>query len=176
MEKSIQELSNIWKTEGNGVSFVITVDSLPLSASDILAYSTEYLDEAYRPSKYEIERLDPEKGFVIGKGEFNNFESYAAFPNQYSFNCEHHLRIDSKEGRARVCLSIEEYDVLRTNGNKSERNKVKIKDVSPANPGAETSQKMYNKVFLSVAKLAISTLYDIRETLKSKSSTDIEDW
>lgn len=98
------------------------------------------------------------------------------FPNQYTFNCEHHLRVDAKDGRARICFMVTEYDLLRTNGNKEERNKVKVKDVSPANPDAETSRKMYNKAFLAMAKLAVSTLYDIREMLRSKVTSEVEDW
>lgn len=176
VEQSIKELSDVWKVDGNGVSFVITVDSLSLSSSEILSYAKEYLEEAYQFSKYEIENLNAEKAFVIGKGEFNNFETYAAFPNQYTFNCEHHLRVDAKDGRARICFMVTEYDLLRTNGNKEERNKVKVKDVSPANPDAETSRKMYNKAFLAMAKLAVSTLYDIREMLRSKVTSEVEDW
>lgn len=176
VEQAIQELSDVWKVDDHGVTFVITVDSLSLSSSEILAYSKEYLEEAYQFSKYDIENLNTEKAFVIGKGEFNNFETYAAFPNQYTFNCEHHLRIDAKEGRARLCFIVTEYDLLRTNGNKGERTKIKVKDVSPANPDADTSRKMYNKAFLSMAKLAVSTLYDIREMLKSKVTSDVGDW
>lgn len=176
VEKAIEELSDVWKIEGNGVSFIITVENLPLSASEILDCAKEYLEEAYRPSKYEIENLNTEKSFVIGKGEFNNFETYSAFPNQYSFNCEHHIRIDAKEGRARLCFSVNEYEYIRTNGNKNERVKIKVKEVSPADPNADSSRKMYNKVFLSMAKLAMSTLYDIQETLKSRSSADVGDW
>lgn len=176
VEQSIKELSDVWKVDGNGVSFVITVDSLSLSSSEILSYAREYLEEAYQFSKYEIENLNAEKAFVIGKGEFNNFETYAAFPNQYTFNCEHHLRVDAKDGRARICFMVTEYDLLRINGNKEERNKVKVKDVSPANPDADTSRKMYNKAFLAMAKLAVSTLYDIREMLKSKVTSEVEDW
>lgn len=176
VKQSINELSNVWKVDDNGVSFVITVDSLPLSSSEILAYAKEYLDDAYQFSKYEIVNMNTERAFIIGKGEFNNFETYAAFPNQYSFNCEHHLRIDAKEGRARLCFSVAEYDVLRINGNISERNKINVKEVSPADPNADSSRKMYNKAFLAMAKLAISTLYDIRETLKSKVTSEVEDW
>ncbi len=176
VEEAIRELSDIWKVDDKGVSFVITVDSLSLSSSEIIAYSKEYLEEAYQYSKYNIENVNTERAFVIGRGEFNNFETYAAFPNQYSFNCEHHLRIDAKEGRARICFIVTEYDLLRINGNISERNKIKVKDVSPADPNADSSRKMYNKAFLAMAKLAVSTLYDIRETLKSKVAVTVEDW
>lgn len=176
VEQSIRELSDIWKADANGVSFVITVDSLPLSPSEIIKYSKEYLEEAYRPSKYEIETLDDEKYLVIGKGAFNNFESYAAFPNQYTFNCEHRIRIDAKQGRARLCFSMTDYDVIKINGNKNERNLVKVKDVSPVNTNADTSRKMYNKAFLSMAKLAITTLYDIKDMLKSKTTIETVDW
>lgn len=176
VENAIQELSTVWKVDANGVTFVITVDSLPLSSSEIIAYSKEYLEEAYRPSKYEIESMNIEKAVVIGEGQFNNFDTYAAFPNQYTFNCHLHLRVDAKEGRARISFSITEYEVLRTNGNIAERTNVKVKDVSPANPDADNSRKMYNKVFLSLAKLAMETMYDLRDNLKSKISSETEDW
>lgn len=175
VEQSIRELSDIWKVDKDGISFVITVDSLVISPDEIINYAKEYLEEAYRPSKYSIENLNTEKRFVIGAGEFNNFESYAAFPNQYSFNCEHKLRVDAKEGRARISLSFTDYDVLRINGNINERTKIKVKEVSPANPNSDSS-KMYNKAFLSVAKLAITTLYDIREMLYTKNSDESIDW
>ena len=132
VEQSIRELSDIWKIENDGISFVIIVDSLSISPDEIINYSKEYLEEAYRPAKYSIENLNTEKRFVIGTGEFNNFESYAAFPNQYSFNCEHRLRIDAKDNKARICLSMTEYDVLRINGNKNERTKVKIQKYANA--------------------------------------------
>ena len=124
----------------------------------------------------EIETLDDEKYLVIGKGAFNNFESYAAFPNQYTFNCEHHIRIDAKQGRARLCFNMTDYDIIKINGNKNERNLVKVKDVSPVNTNADTSRKMYNKAFLLMAKLAITTLYDIKDMLKSKTTMETLDW
>lgn len=176
VEQAINELSDIWKVNENNVSFSITVDDLPLNATEILNYSKEYLEEAYRPSKYSIEKINTEKKYVIGKGEFNNFESYAIFPNQYTFFCEHTLRIDAKDGKARITFIVPEYDVLRINGNYSERNKVKLKDVSPANPNSDSSHKMYNKVFLTLAKITLATMYDIRDVLKSKSSSELEDW
>lgn len=39
VEQSIKQLSDIWKVDGNGVSFVLIVDSLPLSSSEIISYS-----------------------------------------------------------------------------------------------------------------------------------------
>ena len=85
------------------------------------------------------------------------------------------MRIDAKQGRARICFSFTEYDLIRINGNINENRIVKVKDVSPLNPDSD-SRKMYNKAFFSMAKLAVSTLYDIREMLKSKSSTQAVDW
>lgn len=68
VEQSIKELSDVWKVDGNGVSFVITVDSLSLSSSEILSYAKEYLEEAYQFSKYEIENLNAEKLLSSAKG------------------------------------------------------------------------------------------------------------
>lgn len=176
VEDAIGDLRSMWKADANGVTFALTVDSLPLSASEILAYAKEYLEEAYRPSKYEVETVNTEKAFVIGEGEFVNFETYAAFPNNYSFDCPHHVRIDAKEGRARISVVITEYEVLRNNGNIAERTNVKIKDVSPVNPDSDSSHKMYNKVFLAMAKLIMETMYDFQDEIRSKMSSETEDW
>lgn len=176
VEKAISELSGIYKVEDGKVYFTIIVDSLPLSSSEILDYTKNYLEEAYRHSKYEITHLNTEKSIVIGSGEFFNFETYAIFPNQYSFTCKHFIRIDTKEGRARLCVYADVYDVRRTNGNIYEQKDVKIADVAPLNPDNDKAKKMYKKAFLAFAKLVVHTLYEIRDELKSKQETKVEEW
>lgn len=86
------------------------------------------------------------------------------------------FRVDAKEGRARLCFTVFEYDVLRINGNNNERKKINVMDVYPSNPNEDSSRKMYGKVFLTMAKFAMGTLLDLQETLKSKQSSVIEDW
>lgn len=176
VEDAISELSSIYKVEDGKVTFTIIVDSLPLSSSEILDYAKEYLEEVYQHSKYEIVHLNTEKSLVIGSGEFFNFEQYAIFPNQYSFTCKHFLRIDTKEGRARLCVYADEYDIRRTNGNIYEQKDVKITDVAPLNPDNGKAEKMYKKAFLAFAKLVVYTLYELRDELKSKQETKVEEW
>lgn len=176
VNKAISELSHIYKLNNGNASFVIVVDSLPLSSSEILDCAKAYLEEAYKNTKYEIENISTDNFFIIGRGEFCNFESYAAFPNQYSFTCEHRLRIDAKDGRARLCLYANEYNIHRINGNIEEDENVKISDVAPLNPDNDQSKKMYKKAFLALAKLAVCTLYEIRDELKSKQVVKVEEW
>lgn len=176
VEKAIEGLKDYYKVENGGVSFIQIIDSLSHSASSIYGFAGEYFEETYKITKYEVQQNNAEKAFIIGEGEFNAFESYAAYPNQYTFTCNPSLRIDAKDGKARVCVSVRKYHQIRTNGNIREEKDVDITDVSPVNPGNGESEKMYNKVFLALARKALEVFEDFSDFIHNKQSEDIEDW
>lgn len=175
VKKAINALSDFYRVENDEVHFVQIVDSLPLKAPEVYNFTAEYMKDAYKITKYDIIQDNPEKGMIIGRGEFNAFESYAAFPNQYTFTCNPILRIDVKDGKARVCVIIKTYAQIRVNGNVKEDKEVKLIDVSPINSVSE-SEKMYNKVFLAVAKKALDVVSEYEEFIRGKQSDDIGDW
>lgn len=75
-----------------------------------------------------------------------------------------------------MCVYADEYDIRRTNGNIYEQKDVKITDVAPLNPDNGKAEKMYKKAFLAFAKLVVYTLYELRDELKSKQETKVEEW
>lgn len=176
VQKAIEGLKNHYKVENGGVSFIQVIDSLLLNTSSIYNFAAEYVQETYKITKYEVRQNNAEKAFIIGEGEFSTFESYAAYPNQYTFTCNPFLRIDAKDGKVRVCLSVKEYCQIRINGNIREEKKVNVTDVSPLNPDNDDSEKMYKKVFLALAKKAFEVFEDFSDFICSKQSENIEDW
>lgn len=176
VQKAIEKLKECYKVENGGVSFIQIIDSLPHNASAIHSFAAEYFDETYKITKYEVRQNNPEKCFIIGEGEFNSFESYAAYPNQYIFTCNPDLRIDAKDGRVRLCIYVKEYKQIRSNGNIREEKEVNVTDVSPVNPDNDDSEKMYNKVFLALAQKAFEVFEDFSDFIHDKRSEDIEDW
>ena len=176
VQKAIEGMKDYYKVENGGVSFIQIIDSLPHNASSIYAFAVEYFEETYKITKYEVRQNNAEKAFITGEGEFNAFEKYAAYPNQYTFTCNPTLRIDAKDGKARVCVSVKEYHQIRTNGNIKEEKDVDIADVSPINQGNDDSEKMYNKVFLALAKKALEIFEDFSDFIDNKQAEDIEDW
>ena len=176
VKDAIEKMKDIYKVENGGVSFIQIVDSLPHNAAAIYAFATEYMNETYKITKYEILQENPDKRFIIGEGEFNAFESYAAYANQYTFTCNPTLRIDAKDGKARVCVSLKKYEQIRTNGNIREEKDVNVTDVSPLSPGNDDSEKMYNKVFLAFARKTLEVFEDFEEFIRDKQSEDIGEW
>ena len=176
VKSAIEGMKDTYKVENGGVSFIQIVDSLPHNAAAIYGFAVEYLNETYKITKYEILQENPDKCFIIGEGEFNAFETYAIYPHQYTFTCNPTLRIDAKDGKARVCISLKQYNQLRTNGNIREEKKVNVTDVSPLNADSDESEKMYNKIFLAFAKKTLEVFEDFEEFIRNKQSEDIGEW
>ena len=176
VEKAIEGMKEYYKVENGGVSFIQVIDSLPHDASSIHAFSAEYLNETYKITKYKILQENQENKFIIGEGEFNAFEVFAAYPNQYTFTCKPSLRIDAKDGRVRICVSVKNYEQIRTNGNIKEDKSVNLPDISPLNPNNDEHRKMYNKVFLAFAKKAVEVIQDFSDYIHNKQSDNVGDW
>lgn len=175
VQKAIDKIKDCYKVENGAVSFIQTIDDLPHKATTVYPYALKYMTESYKITKYKILQNNPERGFVIGEGEFNAFESYAAYPNQYLFTCNPSLRIDAQDGVIRVCVSVKSYDQIRTNGNIKEDKDINVVDVSPINPDNDDSKKMYNKVFLSLAFIAKEVIEDFNSYIHNHlSNTDVQ--
>jgi len=50
------------------------IENLPLTAGEIYEYSLEFLEEAYKITKYDITQQNSAKKFIVGEGEFSSFE------------------------------------------------------------------------------------------------------
>lgn len=88
--------------EGNLVVSRI-VEGIPGSKDDIYTTIKTYFARAYNDSKSVIQTDDKEKGVIIGKGLYGNLASFSL--GVWTLKAYHIIRVDIKEGRARIICS-----------------------------------------------------------------------
>lgn len=152
--------------------FCTVLENLPLSQSDIYMVSCDYLRNAYRDTRYKIVEDLAEKGRVIGAGVFESFFQSNSLTKGVIFNAPFHLRIDAKDGRARIQLIARNYNqvVLNDFGGKE---KVEV-PISTAQPFSEqNNQKIYRNAFESLHEKAHKTILAVKDALDSAVTTAI---
>lgn len=143
------------------------IENLNGNQIDIYTLAKEYLAEAYEETKYKIIKEDIVNKTVIGEGIYNNFASMNIFPNTFYLNAVFKIKIDSKNGRARISLFANKYSGQRINGNDVEELSDKICDFQPINHMNSEKERLYNKAFPILIKRMETTIAKIEEALKS---------
>jgi len=108
--------------ENNDLVFVKIIDNLNMSKDDIYKRAFSYFVYKYKDAKSVIQQQDKEAGIIIGKGYFGDFhcsiEKYKMMGVDLTtydyYNANHLLRIDIKDNRARLILTITNYEVRRS--------------------------------------------------------------
>lgn len=165
-----------YEAKNDAVHFVKIIENLPLTAGEIYEYSLEFLEEAYKITKYDITQQNSAKKFIVGEGEFSSFERYGNLISQYTFNCKHSFRVDAKPGRARICIIVKEYNVNKEKTNGRETITKSLLDVAPINTANYVNDDMYIKAFGTLKQMAIKSIHAIEESLKNKQSSDAGSW
>lgn len=143
-----------------------TVEGLSGAAGDLYAAAKKYLQESYQVTRYEITTDAPDQGTVVGKGTFLNFHRVTILLNSYTLSAEFTLRIDAKEGRARITLSAHNYTGTRQNNNKTEELCDAIADFAPVNTVNEEKKKLYTKAFPVLVECMTSTVDEVEAELR----------
>lgn len=165
-----------YEAKNDAVYFVKLIENLPLKANEIYDYSLEYLNEAYKISKYNVSQQNKDKGFLVGEGEFSSFERYGNLISQYTFSCKHSLRIDAKDGRARISVIVKEYNINREKTNGREILTKSLMDVAPIDTANFEKDDMYIKAFNTLRKIATKSINSIESSLRSKQPMDDDNW
>ena len=153
------------------------VDGLAIQKNEILSVALKYMEDAYKDTKYKIVINSLENGVVAGEGEYLQFHEDRIFPSSYFLNAPITLRVDAKEGRARISVILSYYTGKRTNINTSEDIRDRISEYQPVNESQTERRKLYNAAFPVLFQKAQKTLKEVEEVLKStRSSIPDTDW
>ncbi|MHB9142675.1 MAG: DUF4468 domain-containing protein [Paludibacter sp.] len=108
--------------ENKNLVFSKVVDNLKMTKDDIYVKAFSYFAYNYKDAKSVIQQQDKDAGVIIGKGYFNDFSSYnksknigmgLTFTTYDTYSATHILRIDIKDGRARIILTVDNYEINR---------------------------------------------------------------
>ena len=153
------------------------VEGLTIQRNEIFSVALNYMEYAYKDTKYKIVINSPENGVVAGEGEYLQFHEDRIFPSSYLLNAPITLRVDAKDGRARISVILSYYTGKRSNINKSEDIHDRISEFQPVNESQTERRKLYNAAFPVLFQKAQKTLKEVEEVLKStRSSVPDTDW
>ena len=161
---------------GNVVVYKI-VEGLALQRDDIYLAALKYLENAYKETKYKIVINSKENGVVAGEGEYLQFHEDNFFPYSYFLNAPFTLRVDTKDGRAKLSIILSYYTGKRSNINESIDIHDQVSAFQPVNEDESEHRKLYTKAFQKLYEKISKTLNEVETVLKStRSSLPETDW
>ena len=153
------------------------VEGLALQRDDIYLAALKYLENAYKDTKYKIVINSKENGVVAGEGEYLQFHEDNFFPYSYFLNAPFTLRIDTKDGRAKLSIILSYYTGKRSNINESIDIHDQVSAFQPVNEDESEHRKLYTKAFQKLYEKISKTLNEVETVLKStRSSLPETDW
>ena len=139
------------------------VEGLALQRHEIYSTALKYLENAYKDTKYKIVINSKENGVVAGEGEYLQFHEDRIIPSSYFLNAPITLRIDAKDGRARISVVLNYYTGKRSNINESEDIHDRISEFQPVNDSQEERRKLYNAAFPVLFQKVKKTLKEVED-------------
>ena len=153
------------------------VEGLALQRDDIYLAALKYLENAYKDTKYKIVINSKENGVVAGEGEYLQFHEDNFFPYLYFLNAPFTLRVDTKDGRAKLSIILSYYTGKRSNINESIDIHDQVSAFQPVNEDESEHRKLYTKAFQKLYEKISKTLNEVETVLKStRSSLPETDW
>ena len=153
------------------------VEGLALQRDDIYLAALKYLENAYKDTKYKIVINSKENGVVDGEGEYLQFHEDNFFPYSYFLNAPFTLRVDTKDGRAKLSIILSYYTGKRSNINESIDIHDQVSAFQPVNEDESEHRKLYTKAFQKLYEKISKTLNEVETVLKStRSSLPETDW
>ena len=153
------------------------VEGLALQRDDIYLAALKYLENAYKDTKYKIVINSKENGVVAGEGEYLQFHEDNFFPYSYFLNAPFTLRVDTKDGRAKMSIILSYYTGKRSNINESIDIHDQVSAFQPVNEDESEHRKLYTKAFQKLYEKISKTLNEVETVLKStRSSLPETDW
>lgn len=108
--------------KNNDLIFTKIIENLNMNSDEIYKKAFSFFVYNYRDAKSVIQQQDKEAGLIIGKGYYSDFhcsigtyKMMGADVTTYDYySCFHLLRIDIKDNRVRLILSVSNYEVRRS--------------------------------------------------------------
>jgi hypothetical protein len=175
----LQEISGQWAVDENGnLTYQRIVEVPGIKKDEIFTRAQNYFVYNYGSGKSVIQNQDKEAGLLLAKGLFDDVHMGDLFFSQIYIGTWHIVRVDVKEGRARILLTLSEYDTRTKTPDYTTTATVKVVGEFPVNPKG-TNKTVYGKAFYRSHKMALSTIDAIDKAIKEgNTSKTIEnaDW
>lgn len=177
-KQMLAEIDGHWELDdNNNVSIVKIIETPNLSKDEIFNRALNYFTYGYVYGRSTIQTQDRANGLIVGKGVFEKVYRPVI---KGDIDAWHVLRVDVKEGRARVIMTLTEYEQMRSTneGIAVSSTITRISDAYPVNPKGGQKTVMTKAFYKSYHK-AFDTLDAIDKAIKDGSTSkeiENEDW
>lgn len=166
--------------DNNNLLYVKVIDDLNLNKDELFNRALSYFTYNYTSASDVINIKDKEAGTIVGKGYFKTFYcTTQMLVIGTDFSAYHILRVDIKNNKIRVILTVSEYDVRTSGGNVPDiNNKIDIYNTAPFNKKG-VQKKLFTNAFLALHRRCLLTLYSFEKSIKEgNTSSELEnsDW
>lgn len=175
----LDQIRGLYEVDNSGnISYVTIIENLNLSEKEIYDRALSYFITKYGDANSVIQEKNEAEGRIIGKGIYPNVHTGNGLVARV-FSVIHVLRIDIKEGRCRVIVTLTNYDVKSYDGYGNVfPSQYPITNTYPFNPqGGEKNfhGQAFAKAHLRVEEELSQLEIAIREGIISNSVTK-DDW
>lgn len=161
----LAKIEGQWKVDENkNLSYQKVVD-MPGIGKDILFQRADnYFIYNYNSGKDVIQTKDKDQGLIIGKGLWSKFFSWDRFFGTYDLSADHILRIDVKDEKVRVTLTVQKF--ILTTTPPSVESSYPLGNTYPINSKSESKTKE-GKAFYALHIKCLKTIEGIISNLKN---------
>lgn len=173
----ISEIEGQWSTDENKNLTYQKVVEMPGIGKDILYQRSEnYFIYNYGSGKDVIQTKDKEQGLIIGKGLWPGFYVGITFGTM-TYSANHILRVDVKDEKARITLTVQSYDLLYSDGKNTNEYTLPIGSMFPIN-SESTTKTMDGKAFYNLHFKCIAAIETVINSLKNDAiqTTKTNNW
>lgn len=176
----LAEIEGQWSLDDSGnITYQSILELGHLSKNEIYSRALNYFLYNTENAPQELTE-DKELGRILAKGFFDNVHSSSVFLEYTNFHALNLIRIDVKEGRARILLTLTDYEteVGDATNNPPFLGTTKINQEFPINPRGR-NKTMMGKAFYHSHLKAIETLESLAKAINNgNTSTTLEnnDW
>ncbi len=171
VKKMLNKIEGQWSLDDNGnVTYQRIVEVPEMKKDDIYNRVLNYFVYNYGSGKSVIQTQDKENGLIVGKGLYKDVHVGISLVTTY-IDAWHIVRVDIREGRARIILTLTEYDKKVTGGSTPPSySTLKIEQEYPINEKGFLKTVM-GKAFYKSHQKAIASLDAIEKAIKEGSTS-----
>jgi hypothetical protein len=175
-KKLLASIEGQWQLDENGnVTYQKIVDSLNLTKTEIYNRAMDYFVYNYGDANSVIQNKDVENGIIIGKGIFKSVHTTNAVFLFYKVDTWHILKVEAKDGKARITVSMTQIDLTTSGGDTPDTHVSSlISEQYPLNPKGY-QKNIYGKGFYNSHIRALETIASVEKTLRVGGTQKVND-
>lgn len=173
-KEMLAEMDGKYNVDDNkNVTITKIIELEGLKKEDIYIRALSYFTYNYGNGTSVIQIQDKENGLIIGKGIYKNVHIGISLV-MTEIDLSHIIRVDIKDGKARIFITLTEYNSKMSGGSSPPVfSTMKVSDSYPINPNGWQST-VYTKALYKGTKAAYASIDAIEKSIKDGNTNTAE--